>query len=199
MFHLRDFYNVSMSKYTLITEYFNITVNKFQQWERPLWANLETQLWLPGLVRFIKIYETANIWISGVLVFFQHLDSQTDRRSAWICSWRGSTSTFPESHPIFCVKKRLWCEPWAYLPLFSSCVRPLQRPFYLSLTSDQKLRWEISKRAKKKRGGKRRGLSQWETSLVVSHSIQDILSWWAENRKPRKKPSSSNLQLSTLW
>lgn len=72
-------------------------------------------------------------------------------------------------------------------------------PFYLSLTSDQKLRWEISKRAKKKRGGKRRGLSQWETSLVVSHSIQDILSWWAENWKPRKKPSSSNLQLSTLW
>lgn len=127
LFHLQDFYNISMSKYTLITEYFNITVHKFQQWERPLRANLETQLWLPGLVRFIKIYETANIWISGVLVFFQHLDSQTDRRSAWICSWRGSTSTFPESHPIFCEKKRLWCEPWAYLPLFSSCVRPLQR------------------------------------------------------------------------
>lgn len=143
LFHLRDFYNISMSKYTLITEYFNITVHKFQQWERPLWANLETQLWLPGLVRFIKIYETANIWISGVLVFFQNLDSQTDRRSAWICSWRGSTSTFPESHPIFCEKKRLWCEPWAYLPLFSSCVRPLQRSsllFIFNIWPEAKMR-----------------------------------------------------------
>lgn len=94
-----------MSKYTLITKWFNIKVHKFQQWERPHWAKLETQLWLLCLVRFIKIYETANIWISGVLVFFQHLESQPDRLCAWICSWRCRTYTFPESHPIFCKKK----------------------------------------------------------------------------------------------
>lgn len=58
---LQDFRSISMSECTFY---------KFQQWERLMWAKLETQLWLLGLVRFIKIYETANIWITGVLVFF---------------------------------------------------------------------------------------------------------------------------------
>lgn len=49
---LQDFRTISMSECTFY---------KFQQWERPPWAKLETQLWLPGPVRFIKIYETRNI------------------------------------------------------------------------------------------------------------------------------------------
>lgn len=58
---IQDFHETSMSK---------CTVYKFQQWERPLWAKLETQLWLPGLVRFIMIYENGkhmNLGRLGVL------------------------------------------------------------------------------------------------------------------------------------
>ncbi|KAJ4944455.1 hypothetical protein JOQ06_012999 [Pogonophryne albipinna] len=51
-----------MSKYILITENFNITVHKFQQWERSQRAKLETKLWLPGLRRGAGGMELAQAW-----------------------------------------------------------------------------------------------------------------------------------------
>lgn len=140
VFHSQNTFRRFQCQNCLITEFFNIAVHKFQQWERPLRAKLETQLWLPSLVRFIKIYETANIWISGVLVFFQHLDSQTDSRCSWICSWRGRADVSLQNLITFSVRKEtlMWTE---HSPPSVFLMCPF--PFYLSATFDQELMWEV--------------------------------------------------------
>lgn len=55
---------ISKSKHASVTERFNLMLYKFQRR-----AKLETQVWLSGLVRMIKIYETADLnpWRPGVL------------------------------------------------------------------------------------------------------------------------------------
>lgn len=65
--HSQYLQKISKSKHALIKEQFKSTVRKFQRW-----AKLETQLWLSGPVRFIKIYETANMnpWCLDVLSTF---------------------------------------------------------------------------------------------------------------------------------
>lgn len=90
------------------------------------------------LSKFMK----QQTWISCVSVFFQRLESQTDSRYSWICSWHGNANTSPRSvlrekdFDVNCKFSSL-CFPhmFVYRSPFS---------FSLSIRRSQKLMWDTS-------------------------------------------------------
>lgn len=59
-----------------------------------------------------------NLWNSGPESLApwcsQHMDSNSDSRYSWICSWHGDTNLSPESPHVFGGKKALMCAQFSF-------------------------------------------------------------------------------------